>query len=193
MWRVTSRLRCLRAHVPPLCSLLSCYGHSGSLLLRWQCPILREPDPWGTAQRTPSVQTLHEKEKSFCCIKPLDFRVCYFSLVDLILTKSVMTVQPLEAHKKQASPDCTACPCNTVWNDYKPLPFANVVIIMHLSCKKNGKYNSLSVLGMGTIKQEPWRRPVLPITLNAPWHNIHRKTLEVSGALRASVSSFSTA
>ena len=47
-----------------------------------------------------------------------------------------MTVQPLEAHKKQASPDCTACPCNTVWNDYKPLPFANVVIIMHLSCKK---------------------------------------------------------
>ena len=39
------------------------------------------------------LQNLHEKERSFCCIKLLDFRVCYFSLVDLILTKSVMTVQ----------------------------------------------------------------------------------------------------
>lgn len=56
-------------------------------------PKLREPDPQGTPQRSPNVQTLHEKERSFCCIKLLDFRVCYFSLVDLILTKSVMTVQ----------------------------------------------------------------------------------------------------
>lgn len=37
--------------------------------------------------------------------------------------------------------DCTACPGDTAWKDYKPVPLANVGIVMHLSCMK-GKHNS---------------------------------------------------
>lgn len=93
------------------------------------------------AWRTPNIQTLHEQEESFCCVKLVDFRVCYLSFVDLDLTDLVMTIEPLKAHKKQASTDCIAYPGDIVWSDYKSFPLANVGIIMHLSCKK-GKYNS---------------------------------------------------
>lgn len=97
--------------------------------------------PQACAWRTPDVQTLHEQEESFCCVKLQDFRVCYLSFVDLVLTDRVMTIEPLKAHKKQVSRDCIAYPGDIVWSDYKPFPLANVGIIMHLSRKKS-KYNS---------------------------------------------------
>ena len=59
--------------------------------------------PEALSWRTLNVHTLHEKEESFCCVKLVDFRVCYLSFVHLVLTDSVMTIKPLKAYKKWAS------------------------------------------------------------------------------------------
>lgn len=59
--------------------------------------------------REPPCSDFAWTRKRFCCIRPQDFRVCYLSLVDLVLTKSLMTKERSEAHIRNRLPQ-TALP-----------------------------------------------------------------------------------